>query len=607
VPVTVGERIAASIVAFLVAAMSVAYAIDRAGFAIPPFVVLAAAVTGAVLLWVGLRAGSSARRETVAFVAIVAATLAYLVWLASPSLLPLGSGPDLTHHLMLVDYVERHWRLPHDPALGPVMGEMIHYTPGFHLLAVLAGAWTRTGGFHAAYPVLALTVALKAGFVFLIAMRMLSRSTTATRRALASLPSRAPGNLGGLGGTDSSPRPQTLFAVAAVLMLFAPREYSLRSFTDHSFLAQVVSELFAVAMWWALVVWDERPSRAATIAFGIAGVGAFLTWPVWIGPLILALAMTIAVREGMPRRERLFSLAAAVAPSAIAAAVHAAGRARAAAIVGSGGFVVWPSTAIFSWWFLILASAGLCIAAMNGRTRSIVWLVASIALQAGVLVVMAKRSGADRPYLALKMVYLLIYPLSVGAALTLTYVGLAFHARLDGGAKRAALQQPSDGPTRPPSRLSRPSSPSRPSRLSSPAIVTLVALIVSRGLIKEPRHQPVVSTPMYLAGRWARANLPPGCIDYLVQDDDSAYWLHLAVLGNARQTNRAGDPRTFEPKEALIRWIQPEGLPFAIVDDINALPKDIRTSLDVMQRFGPAAVVRRRGRSVCPVENRGAR
>jgi hypothetical protein len=549
VTLTAGERVAASIVAFLVAAMTVAYAIDRLGFTIAPAFVLIAAVAAALGPLVARQTETPDRAESIAFAAIVGATFAYLLWLARPSLLPVGSGPDLTHHLILVDYIERHWRLVHDPALGAVMGEMVDYTPGFHLLAVLAGAWTGTDGFHAAYPVLALTVALKAGVVFLIAMRLLRRSGNAP--------------------------PQILVAVAAALMLFVPREYFLRSFTEHAFLAQVVSELFAVAMWWALVVWDERPSRAAMTYFAIAGIGAFLTWPVWIGPLLLALAVTVAVRDGLPVRERLASLAVAGTPIAVVAAVHAAGRLQAVGIARTAGFVVWPSIEMFTWWFLVLAGAGLILAMMNRGTRSIVWLVGAIALQAGALFVVAARNGADRPYLALKMVYLAVYPLAVASASALAVVGRAWQARLDGGPKRA-LQK----------------------TLASGAALVL-AVVVGRGLITEPRHQPVVSTPMYLAGRWARTNLNAACIDYLVQDDDSAYWLHLAVLGNARHSDRARDPMTFEPKQALIRWIQPEGLPFAITDDFGALPKDIRTTVDVVQRFGPAAVVKRRGRSTC--------
>ena len=577
--VTAGERIAASIVSFLALAIAVAYVMDRIGLTIAPFVVLAVAVTVAVATFNALRPiGPDERGEEFAFAAIVAAVVAYLQWLARPALLPIGGGPDLTHHLMLVDYIERHWRLVHDPALGAVMGEMADYTPGLHLLAALAGAWTRTDGLHTIYPIVVLTVALKAGFIFGIAMRVLPRGV-----------------------------PRLPFAIAAVVMLFAPREYFLRSFSEHSFLAQVVAELFAVAMWWALVVWDEEPSIAATVMFAIAGVGAFFTWPVWIGPPLLVLVVMVASRAGLPVRDRFAAIVMGGGPIAIVAAVHAVGRMRALGIAGTTGFVVWPSVEMFGGWFLVLGSAGVVVAATDRRTRSIVWLVAAVALQAAALFVVATRSGADRPYLALKMAYLAIYPLAVAASLTLAAVWgwmggtgrmgwMGRIGRMGGVARNGERSFPSS-----------PSSPSRPSSLLPWAIVAVVAVLVVRPLIKEARPKAVVSQPMFLAGRWARTNVPPACVDYLVRDDDSAYWLHLAVLGNARQTARTRDEATFDPKQALIRWIQPEGLPFAITDDFDALPKDIRTSVDVVQRFGPAGVIKRRGSSTCTEHNRKAR
>ena len=55
----------------------------------------------------------------------------------------------------------------------------------------------------------------------------------------------------------------------------------------------------------------------------------------------------------------------------------------------------------------------------------------------------------------------------------------------------------------------------------------------------------------------------------------------------------------FDPKKAIVRWILSNGLPFAIADDFDRLPRDIRTNVDVLARFGPAAVVQRRGPSTC--------
>ncbi|HXI30920.1 MAG TPA: hypothetical protein VNG89_20925, partial [Vicinamibacterales bacterium] len=54
---------------------------------------------------------------------------------------------------------------------------------------------------------------------------------------------------------------------------------------------------------------------------------------------------------------------------------------------------------------------------------------------------------------------------------------------------------------------------------------------------------------------------------------------------------------TFEPRKALVRWILPGGLPYAIADDLDALPRDIRGNVDVVAQFGRAAVVKRRGAS----------
>jgi hypothetical protein len=104
---------------------------------------------------------------------------------------------------------------------------------------------------------------------------------------------------------------------------------------------------------------------------------------------------------------------------------------------------------------------------------------------------------------------------------------------------------------------------------------------------------------VFLAAGWARTRFPPDCIDYLVEDGYTAYWLHLAVFGNPRAAGRALEDDTFEPKKAVVRWILPGGLRYAIADDFDRLPRDIRSNVDVLSRFGPAAVVRRRGTSAC--------
>ncbi len=72
------------------------------------------------------------------------------------------------------------------------------------------------------------------------------------------------------------------------------------------------------------------------------------------------------------------------------------------------------------------------------------------------------------------------------------------------------------------------------------------------------------------------------------------------MLGNPRGAKRSLVAETFEPQKALVRWILPGGLPYAIAQDVDALPRDIRTNVDVLARFGPAGVIKRRGASSCP-------
>ena len=164
------------------------------------------------------------------------------------------------------------------------------------------------------------------------------------------------------------------------------------------------------------------------------------------------------------------------------------------------------------------------------------------------------------------MAYLAIYPLSVGAAVM---IGNAWRALL-----RPAVDEASG------LRCWLPRSP--PCSAGS-----------------APAAEPVITQPVFLAGEWARTHLPPACVDYLVADGYTAYWLHLAVLGNPRAAGRALEADTFEPNKAIVRWILPGGLPYAIAGNFDRLPRDIRTNVDVLARFGPAAVLQRRGPGRC--------
>jgi hypothetical protein len=549
-------------------AIILAFVGDSIGLALHPISTLMLSLAAAAVLTRLARAVPVESFDSLAFAAIVGFMAAWLLWLAWPHLLPISGGSDLTHHLLLVDYIERSGRLVQDPALRPYLGDMIDYSPGIHVLAVLAGAWTRTSGLQTVYPLVALSVAIKAGFIFLIARRSVHRN------------------------------PQALIAP---LMLFLPYGYFLGSFTHDSFLAQVAAELFAVAMWWAVTCWDEQPSPLLAVIIGILGVAAYLTWPVWLGPIVVTLVAVAWLHRDRPLRDRLAHLAIALVPVVAIAVFQSARRLGAASnMAGASGFALTPTLETMGWLLPAAGLIGAAVAVRDRRARTVPILLAAIVLQAAAFFLIARANGADAPYLTLKTIYLAIYPLAVGGAIAASAFARSAEASRstendDVRAVTRATGPRGDGV--PAARFVRGGvSFSRASWL----LVALALISAARLVWATPRPMPVVSDELLEAGRWARSHVPPACVDYLVADDDSAYWLHLVVLGNPRTTARSLASETFEPQKAVVRWILPGGLPYAIASDFEALPRDIRTNVDTLARFGQAAVIKRQGAASCP-------
>jgi hypothetical protein len=538
---TGAELAAAVLVSAPASTIVAAYLLDRFGLAFQPARLLAVAAAAAIGTGVWLWPRADRRpRELAVLGVILGAVFGWLMWLARPAFLPMGSGPDLTHHLLLIGFIEQHWTLVHDAAVEWSLGEMVHYTPGSQILAALAGRAIGSDGLHAVHPLLAALVALKAGVVFVIAERVLPPTNR-----------------------------RTPFAVLAVLLLFVPSNYFLGSFIHESFVAQVAGELFAVAMWWMLVIWDETAWIGALLLFGLYGTAAFLTWPVWIGAPMLALGILIAARERLSMRDRARHLVAGVALILLVASLYVIGRLGWARIVRTGGAILHPSIGEYGWIFLALSTAGIVLAARERRGRPLAALVAAIGVQ---MLGLYLTSQADQtPYMALKMFYLLIYPQAVAAALAVGFAAENILSRAGTAAKPAAAW----------------------------AAVGVFAILIARPLTTSREATGAVSQPLAMAGQWARQHVDPSCVEYLVGDPATAYWLHLAVLGNPRMSARTGEDTTYDRTAAIVRWLTPNGYPYAIAD-LDALSADVRSDLDIVADFGSAAVAKRRGPSECP-------
>jgi hypothetical protein len=534
---SLAEAIARSITSWLALAAIAGYAIDGLGFGVRPWAAIAIAVgvTGALRLATDrlrrpvTRSGQSA--DLIAWAGIVIFMIAMFLRLSWPSLVPPGRGPDLTHHLLLVDYIQQTGHLVHDRSLDGAMGEMAHYTPAAHLLAVMLGAVFGVDGLRAFFPLVVVCAALTAGFVFLIA-----------RRIGLALP----------------------YAIVAVVLLFLPAQYFFGAFTHDGFLAQTVSTLFAVAMWWAIAQWDDQPSVIGAAAISIFLIATFLSWPIWIGPpLLVFFALLLRPRAqdlktSGPPGHRMRHLAIVIVPLVAIFFVHSWNRWGWLVIVRTSGAVLHPSLDSLGWLLPLLAVIGVAVASTDRRARVTIVLLLLIVLQAVTLFAIAKAQGADTPYMAFKMVYFAIYPLAILAAYAL--------ARMSHGAR---AHEPIGW-----------------------LIAALLMAIAVRPALAAPREIPIVDLDLNRAGQWLRANGGGSCSDYLVADAQTAYWLHLAVLGNPRSTERMRELDRYDPRAAMAPWITAEGRSYAIAD-LRLLPAEIRSRVQILKRIGNAAVISR--------------
>ena len=360
-----------------------------------PLPMLLLALAASVLAFSMLRpraAGPDDAPDVVLFAVVVAAVAAWLAWLARPYLLPLSTGPDLTHHLILIRYIEEHWRLVHDPSVERFLGEMAQYTPGSHILAALAGAWSGTDGLRALHMVQALAVALESGFLVLIcraaAAAGCSACAGACQRRCSCSPRRA---------TFSAGSPST------------------------GFVAQVVAQLFVVAMWWATTAWDDAPRRAARrwrSAFSVprpsclAGLHRSTRARVLSRGRVRGATIRRGTRAPPGGRFR--------AGGAVCAGVYLVGRLGWLQLAGTGGAAPWPSVQSYGWPLVVavgVAGAGLRDAQRRGRTTAV--FLFSVVAQAAAFYLLAVRSGAPQPYMALKMFYLLLWPMAACATMAI--------------------------------------------------------------------------------------------------------------------------------------------------------------------------------------------
>ena len=519
------EALTLALVSALAGGVVAPYVFDGLGLDIAPRLTAGVILAAGIVVATTAAARNGRTADLLVPLAVCGTTTAVLLWLA-PDALPPGSGPDLTHHLLLAGYIQDHGTLVHDPNAAAAIGEMAQYTPGLHALSAVAATLLGTDAHFTIYPILVVAVALKFSLVALSVLRLVGDH---------------PGRLA--------------LAIATIALLFSVPSYTFGSFVHDSFLAQVASELFAVAMFWALIAWNQQPSWWTIGVFALCGTAAFLTWPIWIGPPVTALVLLCLLRRDLPSGIRIGQTAAAIVPIAVVAVAHLLGRSSGLGLAGTSGAVSLPALSAAGSSLLVVALAGLILSAGTTLTRPLLAIVVALALQAGALWLVARERGATTPYMSLKTTYLAIYPLAMAAVIALA-------------------------------RVSR-------TRSWAVAVAAMSIALAVREVAAMPPAAPTVRRDLWAAGEWARAHTSPACVDYLVANEYTAYWLHLAVLGNARSAARSTDQGTYDTQASFARWLSDAGgAPYAIAR-ASALPAEIRDRFPAVFREGDAVVLSR--------------
>jgi hypothetical protein len=536
------ESLVAAFVFAAVAVMAGGYLLDLVRLPMPPVVLGVAALCAGVWAFLAFREPDAASRGSVAlFAVVVACALAYLLWLASPALLPITDGPDVVHHLQLIHLIQRTHRLPHDPALQAYLVEMMNYTPGGHIVAATVAGWLRVDALRVLFPVTAIFVAVKFGLVYALAVRVIGERPGAAVQA-----------------------------ASAPVLLLVPAAYTLGSFFQFYFYAQVVSETFVMAMVLGALGWTRTSDRRYLWLMAACGAGSVLSWPVWIVPAgAVAVAAIAGTRQSWSAR--IAAIATALLPAVALAIVHAWTHAAGAATIGSAGVVTKASAASLGVAFVALGMVGAILAVRHAAARPLAVLLSVALLESLAIAALeirgltpASRTLAGAPpsfYLPFKMVYLMVPPLAVLGAIAL--------ARVANGL--ASFLPVVRGPAL--------------------AIPVIVAAILANGRFPLKRQHGPITESALAAGLWTRSQpVPAACVDYFSRHWLTGYWLHLDVLGNPRLSDRMR-VETFEFADTAGRWLEGRGQPYAIVEDLSAIPHDIRVDMAVLHEFPPSALV----------------
>ncbi len=534
------------------------YLLDRIGLPIDPLASLLALST-LLCLVVTVRRQHGFRlcldfSGLAGFAVATGLTLLYLGKVSGHMLMPASGATDLVDHLTLIDYIRRHDRLVHNVVVAkPYLEYMATYPAGSHILGAVTAARLHISDFRALQPITGGCVVLEVGILYNVILRLLPAAL------------RRPG-----------------FAVAGCGLLLLPwgrfhqywqGDYLAQSFLGHEFFySQIVAQMFVLAALWALAAWNEQPSQFLIIFFALCSAAVLLCWPGLGTVPVVALALLLLWRRDLPWLWRVRTLLVGASPAVLVGIFYLLFYFSSdhVYLTHEGDMPTLYNTQT-NWLFAALLLIGLFTCVRSSRSWPVLALFSTAVVQYAVMLVLAQHGVLAR-YVAHKMLYLLIF---AGAAI---------------GARGLAELWPV--PARGWHLLARGD--------WSVLGVAIPALIILPGIQRLPWPPPrPYSVNLYRSGVWAHEHVPPQCVDYVTQIWQAEYWLHVAVLGNRRDTPRTNAILAEYPAPPEARWHPAHLQPYVIVDDATVVPPDITAGAQLLFLDGRAAVFQRPGNIPC--------
>jgi len=459
-------------------------ALDALGLRLAPLsIALAALLLLAPLAILSLRGRQRSGIDWPAELAVFLVGAAVAWQLLAPgggALLPVGNSVDAVHHASLARYILEHGALVRDPAAATVqLGEMADYPPGFALLAaLLAGIWG-VGAHAVVYPLASAAVVLTSCGIALLAGE----------------------------GAPSAARP---FATAAGLLLLLVPGYSLGIVAAENYYAQALAQCLIVACAYVAARDRQASLLLAASKLGLLLLALVMVYTTWLPIALVATGAGLLARDERPAARLLTGAALLGGATAVAVLFGGARINTGAAVMLHEGSTIRDPLAETGGILPLLAVLGLPFGAAKRERWSGLGLIAgTLLLLAGFGVLWLR--GVVASYIYLKVVYLLavVLPLPIGWAVAGAWTALQ--------ARRPVLYR------------------------AAPALAVVAAL--GGAVVTFASGPLLVSTaaaaahpltpPLAEAVRWLRQHGATEVM-YALRPGLPAYWVHIGLLGNAR-------------------------------------------------------------------------